>query len=212
MTNDLQDFAGSDEQVDSIQIESPDYTDYELLPPGTYTSPDRIVKAEVRTDKNGKPYIMARLEFPSLTDTEGKAIFLRKPIVKYIFSFTRKQRNHQGETSDVSKYLKASGIELGGNVVADTLKNALGESAGYPIRVRVEWTNRTPKNQAGEYLPEKAYTSDFSAGANGATTYIPKLTADDIARLPEKAQARLSEVMVNGFVQAKHRVGDFYRV
>lgn len=207
------DVAGTDEQVDTIQIETPDYTDYELLSPGTYTSPAREVQAERRIDKNGKPFLMARLEFGELVDAEGNRTFLRKPIVRYIFSFTRKQKGHQVETSDVATYLKAAGVELGGNVDIETLKNALMETASYPVRVRVDWTNRTPKNDAtGEFLPERAYTSDFRVGANGSATYIAKLSADDIARLPEKRQAKLAEVVVNGFVAAKHRVGEFYRV
>jgi len=205
------DVAGSDEFVDTIQIESSDYTDYELLSVGTYSSPSRLVEAEKRTDKNGKPFLMAKLEFNELYDAEGNRMFLRKPLTRYIFSFTRKQRGHQGETSDISKYLKAAGIELGGAVTGDALKEALGESGQYPIKVKVGWTNRTPK-VGDEYLPEKAYTNDFNRGANGTPVFVPRISQDDVNAMQEKAQARLSQVLVNGFINAKHKVEDFWKV
>ena len=205
------DVAGSDETFDTIQIESPDYTDYELLSVGTYSSPSRSVTAEKRTDKNGKAFLMAKLEFDELYDAEGNRMFLRKPLTRYIFSFTRKQRGHQGETSDISKYLKAAGIELGGAVTGDALKGALEESAQYPIKVKVGWTNRTPK--VGEdYLKEVAYANDFNRGSNGTAVFVPRISQDEINALPEKAQARLQQAVVNGFVQAKHRVEDFWKV
>jgi hypothetical protein len=205
------DVAGSDELVDTIQIESPDYTDYELLSVGTYSSPNRTVTAERRTDKNGKPFLMAKLEFGELYDAEGNRMFLRKPLTRFIFSFTRKQRGHQGETSDISKYLKAAGIELGGAVTGDALKQALEESAAYPIKVKVGWTNRTPKVNE-EYLKEVAYTNDFNKGANGSARFEPRISQEEISSMPEKQQARLQQVLVNGFVQAKHRVEDFWKV
>jgi len=207
------DVAGSDEQVDSIQIESNDYTDYELLNAGTYASPSRVVKVERRVDKNQNPFVMARLEFPELLSTDAEnpqTFYLRKPIVRYIFSFTRKRKGHQGETSDISAYLKAAGIELGGNVSIETLKGALEESASFPVKVRVDWTNRTPK-VGEEYLDEKAYTSDFRRGENGSAVLVPTITQEDLDTMPEKAQTRLAQVMVNGKIQAKHRVGDFYK-
>jgi hypothetical protein len=205
------DVAGSDEFVDTIQIESSDYTDYELLSVGTYASPSRLVEAEKRTDKNGKPFLMAKLEFNELYDAEGNRMFLRKPLTRYVFSFTRKQRGHQGETSDISKYLKAAGIELGGAVTGDALKEALLESGQYPIKVKVGWTNRTPK-VGDEYLPEKAYTNDFNRGANGTPVFVPRISQDDVNAMQEKAQARLSQVLVNGFINAKHKVEDFWKV
>lgn len=205
------DVAGNDEFTGDIVIESSDYTDYELLDPGFYTSPARVVTAEERTDKNSKPFVMARLEMSELLDREGQSVRLRKPIVKYIFSFTRKERNHKGETSEISKYLKKCGIQLGSTVNADTLKEALNETAAIPVRVRVGWTNRTPK--VGEdYLPEKAYTNDFNRGANGSPSFVPVITAADLAGLTEKAQLRLSQVVADGVIRAKHRVEEFDRV
>jgi hypothetical protein len=207
------DVAGSNELVDSIQIESPDYTEYELLSTGVYASVTRTVKAERRVDKNGNPFVMARLEFDQLINTDAEnpqTFYFRKPLVRYIFSFTRSRKGHQGETSDISSYLKAAGIELGGDVNVETLKNALGESGNYPVRVKIDWTNRTPK--VGEdFLPEVAYTSDFRRGENGAAGLVPTITAEDLAGMSEKAQTRLAPAMVGGRIQAKHRVGGFYR-
>ena len=204
-------FAGSDEEVGTIQIESPDYTDYELLNPGIYTSPSRVVTPEMRLDKNTNPFVMARVEFPELLTEEGTKVFLRKPLVRYIFSFTRKQKNRQGESSDIAQYLRAAGIEIAGLNTAERLQAALSESASLPVKVQVGWTNRTHKVN-DEYTKEKAYTSDFKRGENGATTFVSKLTQDDISALPEKAQARLQEVLYNGSIQAKHRVDAFYKL
>lgn len=206
------DVAGSDETYDTLQIESPDYTDYELLNVGIYTNPSRTVTVERRTDKNGKPFVMARLEFAELTNEEGTNTFLRKPLVRYVFSFTRKQKNKQGETSDISEYLKAVGITLGGSVDIAQLLAALGESGAYPVRIKVDWTNRTPK-VGEEYLPEKAYTSDFNKGSNGTSHFVPRITSEDVAALPVgKAKERLSLVLFNGMIQAKHKVGAFYKI
>jgi hypothetical protein len=104
------------------------------------------------------------------------------------------------------------GITMEGNVGAEELKNALLESGQYPVKVKVGWTNRTPK--VGEdFLPERAYTGDFNKGAAGAPSFSPKISADEVASLDNpKAQARLQEVLYNGFIQAKHRVEDFYKV
>lgn len=206
------DLAGSDETYDTLQIESPDYTDYELLNVGVYTSPNRTVTVERRTDKNNKPFVMARLEFAELQNEEGTPVFLRKPLVRYIFSFTRKQKNRQGVTSDISEYLKAVGITLGGDVNIEELKGALAESAQYAVRIKVEWTNRTPK-VGDEYLPEKAYSSDFNQGSNGSSHFVPRITSEDVAALPAgKSKERLTAVLHNGMIQAKHKVGAFYKV
>lgn len=205
------DLAGSDEAVESIQIETPDYTDYELLSPGTYTSPSRTVTAERRVGASG-PFVMARVEIPSLIKEDGSTVYLSKPLVKYIFSFTRKQKNRQGETSDIAKYLRAAGITLGGNVNPEQLQDALRESGAYPVKVRVGWTNRTPKLDDGTFMKERAYTSDFKSGDNGAAVYSSTLTAEQVAELENpKAAERLGAVLWNGKIQAKHRVEEFYR-
>ena len=205
------DVAGNEEFLGEIQIESPDYTDYELIDPGYYTSPSRTVTPEQRFDKNNVPFVMARLEMAELLDKEGNTIRLRKPLVKYIFSFNRQERNHKGETSEISKYLKKCGVNLGGVTTVDTLKQALSESAAIPARVRVGWTNRTPK-VGEEYLKEKAYTNDFNRGVPGNPSYVPLITTSDLASFTEKAQARLQQVVVDGVIKAKHRVDEFDRV
>jgi hypothetical protein len=204
------DVAGAPEFQGTIQIESPDYTDYELLDPGFYTSPSREVTVEQRTDKNGNPFVMAKLEFSELLDREGNTIRLRRPVRKFIFSFMRKERNHKGETSEISKYLKAAGIQLGGAVGFPELKDALLESAGSPVKVRVGWTNRTPK-VGDTYLDERAYTNDFNRSPNGGYEYSPVIQQTDLSGMSEKAQLRLAEVLFEGAIKAKHRVEEFDR-
>lgn len=204
------DLAGSEETVETIQIETPDYTDYELLNPGFYTSPSRVVTPERRVGKNG-PFIMARVEMSQLVNEEGNTIYLSRPLVKYIFSFTRKQKNRQGETSEIAKYLRAAGIQLEGNVSPQVVQEALSESAALPVQVKVGWTNRTPKQPDGTYLQEKAYTGDFRSGANGSATFHATLTEDEVASLaPGKQKERLTAALWNGKVQAKHRVEEFF--
>lgn len=205
------DVAGNEAFDGEILIETTDYTDYELIDPGFLTSPVREVTAEQRFDKNGKPFVMAKLVFGELLDKDGNTIRLRKPINKYIFTFARKERNHKGETSEVSKYLKSCGIQLGSTPNVEELKLALGESSAMPVRVRIGWTNRTPK-VGEEYLKEKAYTNDFNRGSNGNATYVPLITASDLTSMTEKAQTRLAEVVVDGVIKAKHRIEEFDRV
>jgi len=202
------DIAGDTEFSGDIQIETPDYTDYELIDPGFYTNPTREVTVEQRTDKNGKPFVMAKLVCGELLDREGQTIRLRRPLTKYIFSFSRKERNHKGETSEIAKYLRAAGITLGGTVGYTDLKDALEESAAAPVRVRVGWTNRTPK-VGDAYLDERAYTNDFNVGGAGEFTYVPVI--ESLEGKSEKAQARLQEVMVEGVIKAKHRIEEFDR-
>lgn len=205
------DLAGSDEAVETIQIETPDYTDYELLSPGYYTSPNRVVSAERRVGKDGRAFVMAALELTELINEEGQRIFLSRPLKKYIFSFTRKQRNRQGETSDIAKYLRAAGITLSGSVSPEALQEALGETAGIPVQVRVGWTNRTPKQDDGTYLQERAYTSDFRKGENGSAVFVSTLTAEDVDALPAgKQKERLTQVLWAGKIQAKHKVEEFF--
>lgn len=203
-----QDVAGAGSFDGPIQIESPDYTDYELVDPGFYTNPTREVTVERRTDKNGKPFVMAKLVCGELIDKDGQTIRLRRPLTKYIFSFPRKERNHKGETSEIAKYLRAVGISLGGAADFDLLKEALEESAAMPVRARVGWTNRTPK-VGDTYLDERAYTNDFNVGAAGEYTYVPVI--ESLEGKTEKAQARLQEVMVEGTIKAKHRIEEFDR-
>lgn len=202
------DVAGADEFSGDIQIESPDYTDYELIDPGFYTNPNREMTVERRVDKNGVPFVMAKIVLGELIDREGQTIRLRRPLTKYIFSFARTERNHKGETSEIAKYLRAAGVSLGTKVDYDLLKGALEESAQLPVKVRVGWTNRTPK--VGDiFLKEKAYTNDFNVGGAGEYTYLPVI--ETLEGKTEKAQARLQEVMVEGVIKAKHRVEEFDR-
>lgn len=199
-----QDVAGAEQFDGPIEIETPDYTDYELLQPGYYSNPSREVKVEQRTDKNGKPFVMARVEVAELLDKDGNSTRLRRPLVTYVFSFKRKERNHMGETSGIAKYLRACRVELGATPTFNDLRDALLESAAIPVKVRVDWTNRTPK-VGEEYLPERAYTGDFKVGE----TFVPTIT--NFEGKTEKAATRLAEVMVEGVIKAKHKIGEFDR-
>lgn len=202
------DVAGAENFEGTIQIESSDYTDYELIDPGFYTNPSREITVEQRTDKNGSPFVMAKIVLGELIDREGQTIRLRRALQTFIFSFPKRERNHKGETSGIAQYLRAAGISLGGAVNFESLKEALEESAAVPVKVRVGWTNRTPK-VGEEYLKERAYTNDFNVAPSGQYTYSPVI--ESLEGKTEKAQARLQEVMVEGVIKAKHRVEEFDR-
>jgi hypothetical protein len=63
----------------------------------------------------------------------------------------------------------------------------------------------------GTYLEERAYTNDFRSGVNGSATFHATLTADEVDALaPGKQKERLTAVLWNGKVQAKHRVEEFF--
>lgn len=198
------DVAGAGEFDGPIEIETPDYTDYELIDPGYYSNPSREITVEQRSDKNGNPFVMAKVVVRELLDSEGQTIRLSRPMQTFLFSFKRKERNHKGETSGIAKYLRAAQVDLGGTTSFAELRDALLETAGTPVRVRVDWTNRTPK-VGDEYLPERAYTGDFRQG----DTFVPVITS--LEGKGDKAAARLSEVMVEGQIKAKHRIGEFDR-
>lgn len=204
------DVAGAEPFDGPIEIESLDYTDYELVDPGFYSNPSRELTVEQRTDKNGQPFVMVKAVIGELIDREGQTIRLRRPINKFFFSFKRKERNHKGETSEIAKYLRAAGVTLPPSPSYSDLKDALLETAAVPVKVRVGWTNRTPK-VGDEYLKERAYTNDFNRSENGGYEYSPVITEVELGDMGEKAQTRLREVLVDGVIKAKHRVEDFDR-
>lgn len=193
------DLAGNDAFDGEIQAESPDFTNYELINPGTYSSPSRVVKPGRATDKNGKPYIFATIEISELQGEDGTTITLQRPLKTWIATFPKTRKNQQGSTSDVAAYLKAAGLDPA-VLRGDEIQTALSESASYPVKVMIGWTNRTKPtgntlpNGKPEYTEEFAKTRDFNQGTEDQPHLVPTFEKDGV------------------LVQAKHRISYFKRV
>lgn len=177
------DVAGSDEQFDDIAAQSEDFTSYELIPPGTYATPSRKVITSKRVTKKGQPFIMAELQVDELVPEDGDPIQLNRPIRHWINTLMFGRKNQQGKTSEVASYLAALGFDPA-QLRGDELIQALNESAAYPVKVVVGWTNMTEKtgvklpNGKDEYTEEFAKTADFNRGTPDEPVFIPTLEKD----------------------------------
>ena len=194
------DVAGNEPFDGEIMAESPDFTNYELLNPGTYTSASRVVKPGRAVDKNKKPYIFAHIECSELTSEDGAVVTLSRPLKTWIATFAKTRKNQQGSTSEVAEYLKAAGFNPA-QLRGEELEQALAESATYPVKVMVGWTNRTKKtgatlpNGKDEYTEEFAKTKDFNRGTETEPNLVPSFTGPD-----------------GEIVDAKHRISYFKKV
>lgn len=188
-----QDVAGTDEFDGEIVAESEDYTSYELLPPGTYTSPSREVVVSQRVTKKGVPFIMADMKTTELQDENGAEIKLSRPIRTFINTLQFHRKNQQGSTSEVASYLRAVGFNPQ-DLKGEDLKQALAESAAYPVKVVIGWTNMAKKNPDGTYGDEWAVTRDFNAGSNEEPHFVATIQKDGET------------------VRAKHRISFFRKV
>lgn len=184
------DVAGNEPFEGEIQAESPDYTNYELLSPGTYISTSRVMKPGKAVDKNKRPYIFSHIEVSELQDENGQTITLQRPLKTWIATFPRKRKNQQGTTSEVADYLRSAGFNPS-ELKGDELVQALAESAAYPVKVVVGWTNMTKKLSDGTYSEEFAKTRDFNRGTETEPVLVPTFEKD-------------GEV-----VRAKHRISYF---
>ena len=192
------DVAGNPEFTGEISAESADYTNYELLSPGTYVSTSRVMKPGKAEDKNGRPYIFSHIEVSELQDENGQVITLQRPLKTWIATFPRKRKNQQGTTSEVADYLRTAGFDPS-QLRGDEIVQALAESAAYPVKIVVGWTNITKKtgeqkNGKDVYTEEFAKTRDFNRGTEAEPFLVPSFEKD-------------GEV-----VRAKHRISYFKRV
>ncbi len=187
------DVAGNEPFEGEIMAESSDYTNYELLAPGTYTSASREVKAGKAVDKNKRPYIFAAIAASELQDESGATITLSKPLKTWIATFPRKRKNQQGTTSDVADYLRSVGFEPA-TLRGDELVQALTESASYPVRIVVGWTDMSKKLADGSYEEKGLRTADFNQGTPEEPKLVPVVNIEGVT------------------YKAKHRISFFKRV
>lgn len=188
-----QDVAGNEEFEGEIMAESSDFTNYELLNPGTYTSASREIKPGKAVDKNKRPYIFAHIAVSELEDENGTKITLSRPLKTWIATFPRKRKNQQGTTSDVADYLRTAGFEPS-TLRGDELVQALAESASYPVKIVVGWTDMSKKLPDGTYVEKGLKTSDFNQGTPDEPKLVPVVTVDGES------------------VRAKHRISFFRKV
>ena len=194
------DVAGNEPFDGEITAESADFTNYELINPGLYTSPTRVMKPGKAVDKNGKPYIFTHVEITELLPEDGgEAITLNKPLKTWIATFPKTRKNQIGSTSDVAAYLKCAGFDPS-TLRGEELTQALAESSNYPVKVMVGWTNRTKPtgnklaNGKDEYTEEFARTADFNVGTPDQPHLVPTFEKDGV------------------IVAAKHRIAYFKKV
>lgn len=192
---------------DSIVVESGEYTDYELLEPGEYTSAVREVFVADKVTKTGVPFMSVEVKVATLMNENGEEITLSRPLRTWVSSLQFGKRNRPGTTSSLSEYLKACGFDPKQFGRTQTIE-ALGESATIPVKVRLERTNRTNKLADGTYEKELAYTSDFNMGTRDEPKYVAVLNP---AELNEKQRERLAPIIKEGeFIKAVHKIGSRY--
>jgi hypothetical protein len=187
------DVVGNPDFEGEIVAESADFTNYELLSPGTYISPSRKVEAGAAVDKNKHPYVFAKIEVSELQDENGATITLNRPMKDWIATFPQKRKNQQGTSSKVADYLRQAGFEPSA-LQGGELRQALTESAQYPVKIVVGWTNMTKKLPDGTYTEQFATTKDFNRGTKDEPVFVPTFEKD-------------GEV-----VRAKHRISFYKKV
>ncbi|SRR5258706_13276264 len=174
------------------EVESEDYTGYDLMPVGDYVSKTRVIKVAEKT-KDGVTYLSAEVSFPDgLENENGESLGGGNyPLRTWITTKQFAQQNRPGTTSQVANYLRAIGFDVKTLKGPQDILDALNESQGMPIKVFISWTNRTEKLGDGTYTKEFAKLKDFNQGTKETPKYVPFFELNG-----EK-------------IQAKHKVGGF---
>lgn len=158
-------------------IESSDYSPYDLIPIGYYTSRQREISAR----KSAKGNLYYEVKFTSgLENPESGMLFGkgRYPERMFIFPNLRTREGKPGQTSDVAEYLRACGIDPKG---ITSVADALQESCSHQVMVFVSWTNKTEKDPAtGVWGKEVLRGKDFNTGSIDDPKYVTTVTKDGV--------------------------------
>lgn len=163
-------------------IESSDYSEYELIPVGNYTSPSRLT--QVRTP-GGDGVLTFVLTFDTgFADVNGRTHGRSKyPLTKKISTRQFEQENRPGTTSTVAQYLRAVGLEPQKLTSPDDFIDAMEAAATLPVGVFIGRTNRKEKDESGQWTEVEIKTKEFLVSGSlkgGDAVYAAQITKDGV--------------------------------
>ncbi len=157
-------------------LESADYTGFEIIPPGNYLSESREIKAR-RKDDGSVTFEVAFVGGLVNPETGKRVAGNGRPEKTYLSSKQYVRENRAGSTSSVSEYLRACGIDPKS---VESVGSALAESQSSPVLVYVGWENRTEKQADGTWPKATLKTKDFNTGTKEQPNYVPNVTKDGV--------------------------------
>lgn len=169
---DLNALASTGEDLAVEEIESNDYSPFEVPAPGNYLSQTREIRARQKEDGSTTFEVTF---VGGLTDPNtGKTIFASRPEKTYLSTKKYVRTGRPGQTSSVAEYLRACGMDPK-NV--GNLLEALVSSQSIPLLVYVAWEDKGKK--VGETWVNKGLkTRDFNQGSKEEPKYVPQVEVD----------------------------------
>lgn len=158
-------------------VETPDYTDEYIIPPGRFLSTSREVKPKAA--ESGKP-ITFELQFPTGLQN-GKSTYGlgRFPERAWVSTKLYEQAGRAGKTSSVAQYLRACGINPKGMTTAQLI-DAMQESQTLPVTTIIGWEERVSPDENGRWPKTKLRTKHFNKGTKENPVYVPEVEIDGV--------------------------------
>lgn len=169
---DLNALASTGEEIDVTDIESNDYSPFEVPHPGNYLSQSREIRAKQKDDGT----VTFELTFVGgLTDPNtGKVIFAARPEKTWLSTKKYTRTGRPGQTSSVAEYLRACGMDP---KQVGSLTDALLASQSIPLLVYVAWEDRSEK-VGDTWVNAGLKTRDFNQGSKEEPHYVPQVEKD----------------------------------
>lgn len=158
-------------------VETPDYTDEYIIPPGRFLSTSREIKP--RPAQAGKP-ITFEIQFPTGLQN-GKTTYGlgRFPERTWVSTKLFEQAGRAGKTSSVAQYLRACGISPKGMSTSEII-TAMQESQTMPVEVVVGWEERVTPDADGRWPKTKLRTKHFNKGSKESPVYVSEAEIDGV--------------------------------
>jgi hypothetical protein len=161
-------------------IESADYSPYDLVPIAYYLSRQREIVAR----KSAKGNLYYEVRFTSgLESTDSNRAYGRGkyPERMFLFGNLRTREGKRGQTSDVAEYLRATGIDP---KAITSVADALQESCTRDVMAFVSWTNKTEQVSDGNggttWTKEVLRGKDFNTGTVSEPQYVSTIEVEGV--------------------------------
>lgn len=168
------------EDVETV-VETPDYFDVSVTPPGEYLSASRkVTKVTKKTD--GSVVFELTLEGGIRTLDETGQVFGngKYPFRVWISTKLFTQMGKPGQTSGAAQFLRENGYDQKSLKTLSDVIDAMDASQSTPLKVWVAWTDRGVKQPDGSYKNLNLKTKDFVTGQNsdGTPVYSPVINVN----------------------------------
>ena len=159
---DLSSLPANGEAFNPDDLETSDYSDYEITPPGKYLSGNRKITFRQKEDGN----LTFRIEFVGglIDPATGRKVF--RPDVTWASTKKFSRFNRPGQTSQVAIYLRAAGFDLD---QVSSLQEAMLASENVPVSVVTGLEDKGKPDGQGGYTNKGLKTKDF-IGVDGKFT------------------------------------------